>query len=147
MDLRLADSSEIDVVLSLVQLLYVHEGIAFDQARTRDALARLMANPQTGGVWLMHEQGVVAGYMVLTTGYSIEFGGDFMLVDELYVAEDSRGRGFAKQGLAFAEAEARRRGADAVRLEAEVANTAALNLYRDSGFVTHERYPMTKRIK
>lgn len=132
--------------LAMMAKLYAGENIPFDAARARRATEKLLAEPEFGGVWTIRAEGAPAGYLALLLGYSLEFGGRFGLLDELFVEEAWRGSGIGKQALAFAEEECRARGWRALRLEVARENQRAINLYRRSGFAPHDRYLMTKWI-
>jgi ribosomal protein S18 acetylase RimI-like enzyme len=88
--------------------------------------------------------GALAGYIVFLLGYSLEFGGRYGLLDELFVAPEYRGRGLATEALAFAGQQCRDRGWQAMRLEVGQENHRAQSLYRRSGFQMHDRFLMTK---
>jgi GNAT superfamily N-acetyltransferase len=124
--------------------LYAHGSSAFDITRARRATEALLTEPGVGGVWTIHLDGALAGYIVLLLGYSLEFGGRFGLLDELFVAENFRGMGLGKQAVAFAGDECRARGWQALRLEVGQQNLPAQSLYRGSGFEMHDRFLMTK---
>ncbi len=98
-------------------------------------------------VHLIHWDAEVIGYVVLTFGFSLEFHGRAALLDELYVREQFRGRGAGKASLQWIEAICRREGVHAVRLEVERANTHARAVYRQAGYVAHDRYVLTKWLE
>jgi GNAT superfamily N-acetyltransferase len=124
--------------------LYAHDGSRFDEARARRATETLLSEPEFGGVWSIEHEGAMAGYIVLVLGYSLEFGGRFGLLDELFVADNYRGLGLGALAIAFAGEECRARGWQAIRLEVAQANLRAQSLYTRSGFEKHDRFPMTK---
>jgi len=132
--------------VALIRRLYEHEGIAFETARTRAALDELLAEPALGMIWLLRFDGETAGYMAITVGYSLEFGGRFGLLDELYVEDSWREQGFGRKAVLFAEDWCRGRGLKALRLEVGYDNARALGLYRRTGFEVHERHFLTKRL-
>jgi GNAT superfamily N-acetyltransferase len=134
----------LDRVLAMMAQLYAQASSAFDAARARQATERLLAEPEFGGVWTIDMEGTPAGYLVLLLGYSLEFGGRFGLLDELFVEEAWRGSGIGTQALAFADAQCRARGWPALRLEVGRENQRAISLYRRAGFQMHDRCLMTK---
>lgn len=141
-----AGQADLERLLGWVAELYHHDGIAFDAARAGPALAALLDDPTLGQVWLIALDGQPAGYLVLTFGYSLEYGGRTALLDELFVAEAYRGRGLGSRALDFAADECRKLGVRALQLEVVRHNQAAQRLYRASGFVDHDRYVMTLRL-
>jgi len=58
----------------------------------------------------------------------------------MYVAQKGRGRGVAKALLAAVEAEAARRGYDALRLHSAKAMQGAIALYRAAGYRDRARF-------
>jgi GNAT superfamily N-acetyltransferase len=124
--------------------LYAQGASPFNPARARQATERLLGEPEFGGVWTIDLAGTLAGYIVVLLGYSLEFGGRFGLLDELFVKENCRGMGLGALALAFADEQCRARGWQALRLEVGQNNQRAQNLYARSGFEMHDRFLMTK---
>jgi GNAT superfamily N-acetyltransferase len=143
LQLRPAGAGDVAVLLELMQGLYDSDHMPFEEAKARGALIGLLADPSLGRVWLVESGGAVAGYAVLTLGYSLEFGGRFALLDELFIADAHRGRGLGRQVLARLEEACRDLGVMALRLEVERANRGARRLYERVGFEAHERDLMT----
>lgn len=139
-------SNDIEAVIQLMQRLYEHDAIAFDESAARLALQRLVANAQHGAVWVMRDGAQVIGYSVVTFGYSLEFHGTDAFLDELYVCESYRGQGLARRAIELAEQVCRERGVRALHLEVERDNTHAQAVYRRLGFSDHDRYLLTKWI-
>ncbi len=130
----------------MMEALWVHEGIAFDAAAVRKALAVLFSDPGLGRVWLALVEDSIAGYAMGTWGCSTEQGGRFLLLDELFVLPEFRGRGVGAATLAFVEKEAERDGAGAVRIEVGVENGPARELYRAAGYTDPRRLFLAKRL-
>jgi ribosomal protein S18 acetylase RimI-like enzyme len=141
-----ADVADADLLVGLMREFYELEHISFDERGAREALAQLLSDGRLGRVCLIRSGGDVAGYLVVTFGFSLEFGGRDAFVDELFLRGEFRRRGIGKLALAFAEEQCREAGVGALHLEVERANTAAQELYRRSGFRDHDRYLMTKWI-
>ena len=142
-DLRPAGTGDRDLLLSLMRGLYDSEHIAFDDARAARTLDGLLADPSLGGIWMIERDGRPAGYAVLTLGYSLEFGGRFAVLDELFILEEHRGTGAGRQALGRIEEIGRGLGLEAVRLEVGRTNRVAQELYRKVGFEAHDRDLMT----
>jgi GNAT superfamily N-acetyltransferase len=126
--------------------LYADSEPPFDAARARRATEALLREPEFGGVWMMELDGTVAGYIVVLLGYSLEFGGRFGLLDELFVVEAHRRSGLGNAALAFAGEQCHARGWQALRLEVGQKNDRAISVYRRSGFQMHDRFLMAKWI-
>jgi ribosomal protein S18 acetylase RimI-like enzyme len=145
--IRPALSSDLEAVLALHRDFFAEEGYPFREEESRVNLARLLEEPGLGRVLVMDEDGRVIGYLVLTFGFSLEFGGRDGLVDELYVSPGHRGRGLGTRALDAAEAVCREQGIRAVHLAVERYKDGVQALYRRMGFVAHQRDIMTKRIE
>ena len=88
------------------------------------------------------------GYVVITFGWSIEFGGMDGFIDELYIRASVRGRGIASEILQeLPTALAQQAGLTALHLEVETGNERAQRLYRKLGFSVRDGYHlMTRRF-
>ena len=145
--LRLARPEDIDRLMGLVTAMHSESGIAQDMDQTRNALAPLLDGIPHGCVYLIGPGRAPLGYIVLTFGWSVEFGGLDAFVDELYIRPAVRGRGIATEVLldlpkALAEA-----GLTALHLEVDRTNEAAHKLYLRTGFKPRDRYMMmTKKL-
>lgn len=144
---RLAENSDIDILIPLMRALYRHDNLPFHEAAHRQALSTLIHNRDWGEVWLIFHETDIAGYLVLALGYSLEYRGRDAILDEIYIREELRGLGIGKRAIEFAEERCRSLGVQALHLEVERANTRAQNFYRKTGFKDHDRYLLTKWIK
>ena len=144
LSLQPATPSDIPHLLTMMESLYAADHIPFETARHRHALEALLADPQLGYPYLVKLDEERAGYVILTLGFSLEFAGRFALLDEIYIAEEYRGRGAGERVLRRIEEICRSMGIRAIRLEVEHANSGAQRLYKRLGFVPHERYLMTR---
>ena len=135
------------MVLALMRVFYAEERLAFVEDEARTAVKALFSAPELGSLFLLGDgTGNVRGYLVLTLGFSLEFRGRFVLLDELYVAADLRGRGLGKAAIEFAAGWARERGAAALRLEVNHANGHAKAIYSRRGFGDDRRDLMTRWV-
>lgn len=120
-------------------------GIQANVAADR-ALRELLACPTLGRIWLVELAGRAVGYIVLTLGFSLEYGGRDAFIDEFFVQALYRRRGLGRAALSFVLGEARRLGVQAVHLQVEKANPLAERLYRSLGFESCDRRLLSKRI-
>jgi ribosomal protein S18 acetylase RimI-like enzyme len=86
------------------------------------------------------------GYVVLCFGYSLEWLGRDAFIDEFYLREEYRGRGWGRKTLAFVEDAARSSEVTTLHLEVVQQNAAALEVYRKLGFQEHESAFLSKWI-
>lgn len=142
--IKRATSGDCPRLLELMARFYAEEGYGFKLRSTRKALAQLLADERFGAVWTFWQQEEIVGYLVVTFGFSLEFGGRDAFVDELFVLEEYRGQGFGSRALRVAESHCRRSGIAALHLEIEDGNDRAEALYIRKGFRAHSRRLMTK---
>lgn len=146
-NIHLAAECDLDVVLTLMSEFYPLEHLAFDPRVAATGLRQLLAEPSLGSAYLIDLDGEVVGYFVLGINFSLEFGGRYAWIDELYVRAAARRRGVGAAALVFVEALCRERGLAAVRLEVFRANAGAERLYRRSGFEDYNRDLLTRWIR
>jgi GNAT superfamily N-acetyltransferase len=127
--------------------LYRQGEMDFDAVRARRVSEWLLANPESGGIWMIEAKGSAIGYMAVTTCVSLEFGGRHALLDELFVDAAWRGKGVGPQAIEFATEWGRSRGFTALRLEVGDENPHGLHVYAKAGFAIHpDRRLMTRWI-
>jgi GNAT superfamily N-acetyltransferase len=86
-----------------------------------------------GQVWVLDDAGGVIGVLVL------EETPDAFLLDNIAVRPDRHGEGLGRRLLAFAEAEAIRRGWNAITLYTNALMTDNISLYARIGYVETNR--------
>src|SRR5215467_181557 len=107
---RAAGEADADVLLPFMQSYYEFDGLAFDRERARAALIGLLRDPRYGRAWLVLDGQDPIGYVVLCFGYSLEWLGRDAFVDELYLREEYRGRGWGRKAMEFVEEAGRAEG-------------------------------------
>jgi GNAT superfamily N-acetyltransferase len=142
-----AAPDDIETLIPMMRDFYAHEGLAFDEAIARRALLGVIDGDAFGRVFLIILAGDLAGYVVLTFGYSLEFHGRDAFVDELYLRDEYRGQGIGKRALEFLTGVCAAVGVNALHLEVERSNSHAQAVYRKFGFEDHDRYLMTKWLR
>lgn len=135
---RAATLDDLPTVLALMQAFYAEERLRFDPTATQRAVRTLLGDATCGAVLLLGEDAEL-GYVALTRGFSLEQGGHYALLDELYVAPSARGQGFGAQALEVAAAQARAWGVAVLRLEVQRHNPRAKALYLRASFVDDHR--------
>ena len=143
---RPAVESDADSVLDFMRDYYAFDGHGFDREKARAALTVLLRDSKLGLAWLILDGSVAVGYVVLCFGYSLEWLGRDAFVDELYLLEEYRGRGWGRKTMQFVEEEARAAGIRTLHLEVVGQNTAALEIYQKLGFTQHESTFLSKWI-
>jgi N-acetylglutamate synthase-like GNAT family acetyltransferase len=91
------------------------------------------ARVASGEAWVLEEAGAVRGVLVL------EGRADHLLIDNVAVEPERRGKGDGRALLGFAEVEARRRGLPEVRLYTNEKMERNIALYAARGYAETER--------
>lgn len=144
LDFRVANLADSALLLAMMRAFYDEDRITFDADRVRRGVDALLADPRNGEALLwLDEHGAVAGYAVIAMGFSLEQGGHFALLDELYLGAAARGRGWGRQALAIIEQRARGRGVSRLRLEVNHHNELGRRLYLASGYIDDTRDLLT----
>jgi ribosomal protein S18 acetylase RimI-like enzyme len=138
--------SDADALLPFMREYYAFDGQGFDEQKAHGALRALLRDANLGCVWLILDGDAAVGYVVLCFGYSLEWLGRDAFIDEFYLREDYRGRGWGRKTMAYVEAEARARGVRTLHLEVVRQNAGALEVYRKLGFQEHESTFLSKWI-
>ena len=125
--IRPATIDEAETVRALVRHAYQHyvERIGREPGPMGDEYRQRIA---AGQVWVLEEHGAIVGIVVITER------ADGILLQNVAVAPEAQGKGYGRQLIAFAEAEARRRGHDELRLYTHVLMVENIALYQRLGF-------------
>lgn len=121
-----------------MQTYYAYDGHGFDREQAQIALLGLLREEHFGQAWLILDSETPVGYAVLCFGYSLEWLGRDAFVDELFLTEEYRGRGWGRRTMTFLEDAAREAGVRTLHLGVVPSNKRALHLYRQLGFHQHE---------
>ena len=143
--LRPATEADFETLRVLMREFYEYEQRAVTPEKVQ-ALLDLLRNPSFGKAALVCDGDAPAGYIVVTCGYSIEFHGHDLLIDELYIRQEYRGRGWGTRALGEIEKMARAEGFQAVHLEVARRNTSARRFYNRAGFDPHDGDFLSKRL-
>lgn len=140
---RLAMPNDVALLVDLMQEFYADSNVSLDSHAARATFSQLLADPSRGAVWILESGHEAAGYVVLTIGFSMEYGGLDAFLDDLFVRSPFRREGFGRAALATLFAECERRGVKAVHLEVGRDNHAAKALYGRFGFRDNDRQLLT----
>jgi ribosomal protein S18 acetylase RimI-like enzyme len=143
---RLAVESDAELLLDFMREYYAFDGHGYHRDKSRAALIPLLGNSNFGRVWLVLEGATPVGYAVLSFGYSLEWLGRDAFVDEIYLRETHRDRGWGRQTMDFLENAARELGIRTLHLGVVRGNQRALHLYEKVGFHRHDSTFLSKWI-
>jgi ribosomal protein S18 acetylase RimI-like enzyme len=143
---RLAAETDAGTLLRFMREYYAFDGHGFDEQKAHVSLIGLLRDANLGRVWLILDGAGAVGYIVLCFGYSLEWLGRDAFVDELYLLEEYRRRGWGRKAMEFVEQEATSAKIRTLHLEVVRDNTTALEVYRKLGFVEHNGTFLSKWI-
>ena len=138
--------ADADVLLSMVRAFHAEEGRSLDAESAAAVVGIARGEPLARG-WIVRSAGRAVGYVLITLGYSIEYGGRDGFIDDLYLVPKARGLGWGRCLLDFACREAQRLGIKTLHLEVEPGNDRATRLYRVAGFEETGRRLMRLRLR
>lgn len=138
--LRLATLDDLDRLLPLVAGFHAEAGIEQDDDTRRGALTPLLEGSPHGAIWMIGPRVAPVGYVAVSFGWSIEFGGIDAFLDEIYVRERVRGRGMGSEALAALSRALSGQSVKAIHLEVDTDNERARALYERMGFQSRNRY-------
>lgn len=143
--LHLAGPGDLDRLMPLTAAFCSEMGIDNDPAHREAALMPLLEGCPHGAVYLIGPQRAPVGYIILSFGWSLEFGGMDGFVDELYIRPAVRGRGMATDVLYSLPRALKDAGLKALHLEVKRDDDTAQGLYRKAHFDLRDGYVLMSR--
>lgn len=145
--IRSMQEKDSEEVLKMMQVFYASDAVinkADDEILKKDIADCIGDCPYVDG-YVFEIAGDIAGYAMAASGYSTEFGGVCIWLEDLYLKEQYRGH---KIGSRFFEALEEIYGKEAVRfrLEVEKENESAIALYKKMGYHFSTYDEMSKEI-
>jgi ribosomal protein S18 acetylase RimI-like enzyme len=145
--IRAATPDDVSAIAQIVEQAYRHY-IPRIGKPPRPMLEDYAARVSQGVVWVIEDGSAIAGIIVLLPGP------DYLLLDNIAVTPARQGSGLGRRLLAFAEAEAVRRGYGEIRLYTHQLMTENQRLYAAIGYeetgrgteAGYERVFMRKRL-
>lgn len=143
---RRARRDDVPALVALMVEFYAEAELPLAEVAATNALLGLIDRPDLGEIWLLEENGAPAGHLVLTFGYSMEFGGLRAFVDDFFVRPESRGRGLGKTLLDAVRMACLERDVRALVVETGLEDHPARSLYARAGFVDQGRVLLTQPL-
>ena len=142
---RRAQIDDVAELVSLMEEFYAESDYTLDRKWAERSFNTLIGDPSLGSAWLVLRGDAVVGHAVLTTRFSMEYGGMDAFIGDLFVRPDYRRQGAGTAALQRVLAECRERGVLALHVEAGQDNAAANELYSRFGLAlgNDRRYTRT----
>jgi ribosomal protein S18 acetylase RimI-like enzyme len=145
--LHLAKPADLTKLCEMVAAFHTEEGLSSTDESRQAGIAPLLQGIPHGAAYLIGPARSPIGYVIVTFGWSVEFGGMDGFIDEIYVRPAIRNRGIASEVLNDLPKALATAGLKALHLEVDRQSDAAQRLYARAGFKGRERYMlMTKAL-
>jgi GNAT superfamily N-acetyltransferase len=147
MDIRIMKREDTQEVFNMMRVFYdspalIHK--SSDAVLKRDIEDCLSDMPFVEA-YVLEESGELVGYSMVSKNYTTEYGGLCIWIEDLYIKEPFRNKGYATKFFTFLE----KQYPQAVRfkLEVEQENTVAIATYKKNGYAVSDYFLMTKEIE
>lgn len=114
---RPVGASDRALLEELVRAYYAFDDHDYEPGLHGRALDAICSGDPNVRAWIVQDGETVAGYLILTIGFSMQYGGRDGFLDELFLKDAWRGKGLGRQVMGFLEAEVRRLGFHYLHLE------------------------------
>lgn len=144
--LHLATPDDLPKLLPMLAGFHGEMGYDTTAEHQQAAVMPLLEGSPHGAIWLIGPRRAPVGYIAVTFGWSLEYGGLDAIVDELFIRPAVRGRGMgldAVDGIAKALKEA---GVRALHLEVDREDERAQGFYARAKFSPRARYIFMSRV-
>ena len=138
--------ADIEVITQMMQNFYAIDNYPMDVEVAKNLFQEFITNEHLGKSWLIYSENEVVGYIILTFIFSFEYGGKIAFVDELFIKETARGKGFGKEAIQFIQQEVPKLSLKLLYLEVEPHNENAQKLYLAHDFELHNRKLMKYKV-
>jgi GNAT superfamily N-acetyltransferase len=132
--LRDAQLTDTPALAAMMVEVYGEAGLALKRDAAKLTFERLIRSPHDGRIWLLETDSMLAGFIVLTLAYAMEYGGQRGFVDDFFVRPPFRRRGLGAAGLAAVKAHCLANGVRALFVQTGPSNDVAQRVYRRAGF-------------
>lgn len=132
-------SSHIETITQMMQEFYTIDNYPIDVEVSKQLFIEFISDEKLGKAWLIYDDSEIIGYVILTFIFSFEYGGRIAFLDELYIKEFARGKGFGKQTIQFIKEQSKLLNVKLIYLEVENHNENAQKLYIANDFEVHNR--------
>ena len=137
---------DISTIIQMMQDFYAIDNYPMDVEKSKKLFQEFITNENLGKSWLIFSENEIVGYIILTFIFSFEYGGKIAFIDELFIKETARGKGFGKEAIQFIQGEVPKLSLKLLYLEVEQHNENAQKLYLAHDFELHNRKLMKYKV-
>ena len=138
--------ADIEIITQMMQDFYAIDNYPMNVEVAKTLFQEFITNEHLGKSWLIYSENEIVGYIILTFIFSFEYGGKIAFVDELFIKETARGKGFGKEAIQFIQSEVSKLSLKLLYLEVEPHNENAQKLYLAHDFELHNRKLMKYKV-
>ena len=138
--------ADIEIITQMMQDFYAIDNYPMDVEVAKTLFQEFISNEHLGKSWLIYSENEIVGYIILTFIFSFEYGGKIAFLDELFIKETARGKGFGKEAIQFIQQEVPKLSLKLLYLEVEPHNENAQKLYLAHDFELHNRKLMKYKV-
>ncbi|MGH1425253.1 MAG: GNAT family N-acetyltransferase [Pseudooceanicola sp.] len=143
--LHLAGPEDAERLDPMVAAFHVEQGIDRDAPSRAASIAPLLAGSPHGVAYLIGPARAPIGYLVISFGWSLEFGGLDGFLDEIWIRPGVRGRGIGTEVLTALPKALAEAGLTALHLEARRGDEQLERFYRKLRFEPRPDYMLMSR--
>ena len=142
-EIREYDDSDYIVFVRMVNSLYSEdpEGQPMNSSKVEATINEYKKNPEKIRIVILEKNNDIIGYSILVYLWSNEYGGNILIVDELYIKEKFRTEGIGSYFIKWLE---EREEFVAIQLETTPSNRRVFNYYIRLGFEVLENAHLIK---
>ena len=134
------------IFMSMAKDFYSSKAVAhdIDDKIIETTFFTAINEPHLIRAFIIEDNDVPVGFALTSFYYATEVGGTVVLLEDLYLEETCRGKGFGSKFIEFIEKEYP--AAKRFHLEVAAENTRAINLYKTLGYEVLEYVQMVKNM-
>ena len=138
-------ANQIQIITKMMSDFYLIDNYPFDGLKTEKLVTEFINNDTLGKGYLLYFENQIVGYFILTFVFSFEYQGRIAFLDEFFIVQTARGKGFGNQTLKFIQTLSKTLNFRIVYLEVENHNLLAQKVYLSNHFEFHNRKIMKYR--
>jgi diamine N-acetyltransferase len=138
---------DIELILKFMNSYYEYEGLSFDKRRKTKTVKQLLKNPSIGRLYLIEVDGIAIGYFCLIYGYSLEYDGRDVFLDEIYIDRNYRRKGIGSFVMNKIDSISRKEKLRAIHLTVYKHNIKAYSFYKKNEYQDQKIRLLSKEMK